>query len=186
MTEKVIPGTVLPYNDIQGSMFSGFIPMIRATDGLSLGQICAVTGLEASTVQNWIKRGFVARPQNRKYYERHFARILLISALREAMKIDRIGELMAFINGDTEDISDDIIPEPLLYDYLCECVRRLDTVADDSGIRDCVNEVIAERDFSDISVRKKLTSALMVMVTAYISSLLKQRSEKYFGELASL
>ena len=86
----------MPYSEA-GGMFSIFRPLIRATDGLTLGQVCAITGLEPSTVQNWVKRGFVPHPVRKKYHERQLARILLISALRESMQIDRIGEITASI-----------------------------------------------------------------------------------------
>lgn len=62
MYDKLVPGTVMPYTDVAGGMFSVFRPMITATDGLTLGQVSALTGLEYSTVQNWVKRGFVAHP----------------------------------------------------------------------------------------------------------------------------
>lgn len=187
MTENVIPGTVLPYAYIEGSMFSYFIPMIKATDGLSLGQVCSVTGLEVSTIQNWVKRGFVAHPVKRKYYERHFSRILLISALRDSMKIDKIGELMTYINGDTEDPSDDIVSEPRLYDYLCECVRELDMFgSDEEKIRRTVEKVTADYPSPDPGTRERLTLALLVMVTAYVSGRLKRESESYFNKLCKL
>lgn len=92
-------------------MFAQLRPMLEATDGLSLGQVCAIAGLEPSTVQNWIKRGFVSHPVNKKYRARHLARILLIAALRDCMPLERIGELMTCVNGDTDDEGDDIISE---------------------------------------------------------------------------
>ena len=61
MNDKRVPGTIMPYSEA-GGMFAMFRPLIQATDGLTLSQVCAITGLEASTVQNWVKRGFVARP----------------------------------------------------------------------------------------------------------------------------
>ena len=113
---QFVPGTSIPHEG--GGMFSVFRPMIQATDGLTLRQVCSITGLEPSTIQNWIKRGFVSHPVEKKYRERQLARILLISALRDCMKIDSIGELLTIVNGDTEDTSDDIISEEQLYDYL--------------------------------------------------------------------
>ncbi len=90
--QTIVPGTSMPYEE--GGMFALFRPMIRATDGLTLRQVCSLTGLEPSTIQNWIKRGYVAHPVEKKYRERQLARILLISALRDCMKIDSIGALI--------------------------------------------------------------------------------------------
>ena len=63
-----------------------------------------------------IKRGYVPHPVSKKYSERHLARILLIAELRECMAIDRVGAMLAYVNGDADDESDDIITEERLYD----------------------------------------------------------------------
>lgn len=187
MKDKIIPGTVLPYAEIDGSMFSFFLPMLKATDGLSLGQVCSITGLEVSTIQNWVKRGFVAHPVKKKYHERHLARILMISAVRDSMKIEQIGALMKAVNGDTEDTSDDIISEPLLYDYLCEAIREIDSyVSDEEEIRAVIERVTEDYSYPDENARERLMLALLVMVTAYISARLKKESEDFFSRLSSL
>ena len=41
--QTIVPGTSMPYEE--GGMFALFRPMIRATDGLTLGQVCKLTGL---------------------------------------------------------------------------------------------------------------------------------------------
>lgn len=103
-----------------------YLPLIKAADGLTLGQVCKMSGLEPTTIQNWIKRGYVPHPIAKKYSERHLARILLISELRECMPIDRVGVLLAYINGDADDVSDDIITEERLYDVFCDMAETLD------------------------------------------------------------
>jgi len=37
--------------------FARIAMLLEATGGLSLSQVCAVTSLEGSTIQNWVKRG---------------------------------------------------------------------------------------------------------------------------------
>ena len=77
----VAPGSAIPLEELAGGGFAQFRLMLQLTDGLSRSQVCTVSGLEPSTLQNWINRGFVARPQGKKYHARHLARILLIAAL---------------------------------------------------------------------------------------------------------
>ncbi|MGN0635914.1 MAG: DUF1836 domain-containing protein [Acutalibacteraceae bacterium] len=183
MDSKLVPGTVLPFTGNDG-MFAMFRPMIHAANGLSLSQVCAITGLEPSTVQNWIKRGFVAHPVQKKYFSRQLARILLIGALRDGMNIDRIGELMRMVNGSADDESDDIISDEQLYDYFCEVVRRLDhsTIS-----RDYAAEVIAEVTEGytgpDASAPGRLRWALLTMVFGFISGKLRQESETCFQQM---
>ena len=192
MPTKYVPGTNMPYAGfadsspcgITGGMFSLFRPMIRAANGLSLGQVCAITGLEVSTIQNWVKRGFVARPVKKKYHERQLARILLIAALRDCMKIDQIGELMGLINGDTDDESDDIISEDQLYDDLCEAVRLMDdghTAREE--IAAVIRQVTAGYRGPDEGARRRLETALQVMLCAYLSAKLKQEADLCFMQL---
>lgn len=183
MTDKLIPGTAMPFAGLEGGMFSVFRPMIRAADGLTLAQVSAITGLEYSTIQNWVKRGFVAHPIQKKYYERHLARILIISMMRNSMKIDEIGELMSLVNGDVSDTSDDIISEERLYDYLCEIVRRLDSLPGEDHLQELIEEVTADYVPPTACARRQLTLALLTMVNAYHAGLLKKRADMYFSEM---
>ena len=183
MIENTVPGTVIPYTESEG-MFSVFRPMIKATGGLSLGQVCSITGLEPAAIQNWVKRGFVAHPVSKKYYERQLARILLISALRDSMKIETIGELMGMVNGDANDESDDIISEEQLYDYLCEIIAMLkaDGFSQQSAQRS-IGKVVEDYKASNGKNSKRLEQALNVMVYAYVSAQLKRKAEQCLAGL---
>ena len=85
--QQKVPGTSIPFDG--NSLFEKYRPLIEAADGLTLSQVCNLTGLEPSTIQNWVKRHFVSRPVAKKYRERQLARILLISSLRDCMKRQR-------------------------------------------------------------------------------------------------
>ena len=163
MLTDTIPGTNLKYGDNQDA-FSVLRPMLDITGGLSLGQICTITGLQPSTIQNWVKRSYVPHPVNKKYEERHLSRILLISALRNSMNIEEIGELMTLINGETDDESDDIISESQLYDYFCQIIMNLQ---EDNLDKNNIDKVIKKLIKNEIH-KDKLLSALRIMVYAYI------------------
>ena len=177
MSESTIPGTNLTFTKNDG-MFSMFEPLIKATDGLTLGQVCAITGLETSTIQNWVKRQFVARPVKKKYHERQLARILLISSLRDAMKIDSIGELMKMVNGNTDDESDDIISEEKMYDYFCKISKAAkDNDVNMNGIAGLVAASLNDYEAPNEFAFKRLCNALTIMVYAYIASEYKKEAE---------
>ena len=182
MPERLIPGTTLSFSE-NGGMFSRFIPLIEATNGLSLSQVCSITGLEPSTVQNWVKRKFVARPVNKKYRERQLARILLISSLRDAMKIESIGELMAMVNGDANDESDDIISEDRLYDYFCNAVSKAGSSLSNQEIERLISEAVRDYCPPSEEAGERLKKALAVMVYAYIAAEYKRKAEYEFGRM---
>ena len=182
MLNEKIPGTNISYSEADDA-FSVFRPMIEITGGLSLGQVCTITGLQQSTIQNWVKRGFIPHPENKKYYERHLSRILLISALRDCMNIEEIGELMVLINGDADDESDDIVSDSELYRYLCKAIKGLDVEAlAQNQIEYRIKAILAE----DKANAEKLSMALKVMVYAYISGACFRRSDRYLQELKKM
>ena len=184
MTERSIPGTTIPDTGaMNGAMFASLRPMIEAASGLTLAQVCAITGLESSTVQNWVKREFVAHPVNKKYRDRHLARILIISMLRDSLKIDDVGELLRLINGDATDESDDIIPEPELYDLLCEIIAAASPDMDEAALAALIAKTAARHELPDEAARTRLEGAMLVMVNAYFAGTFVRRAEQCLARL---
>lgn len=109
------PGTQVPAS--QGGLLNG---IFKVTNGITLSQVCEITGLEPATVQNWIKRGYVNPPVGRKYSKGQVARIILISMLREALVIERVAKLLGYVNGNLLDRSDDIMDDSDIYECLCD------------------------------------------------------------------
>ncbi len=109
------PGTRVPITT--AGLLEG---IFTATNGITLSQVCEITGLEASTVQNWIKRGYVNPPVGRKYSRNQMGRIILINLLRDTFVIERIARLLSYVNGNLLDRSDDIMDDSDIYQCLCD------------------------------------------------------------------
>ncbi|MDE6426062.1 MAG: DUF1836 domain-containing protein [Ruminococcus sp.] len=181
--KRYIPGTTLKFNEqAREEAFSIISPVLEATGGLTLSQLCKLTGLTGSTIQNWIKRGWVAATHGKKYSRKQVLRILLINMLRNSMKLEDIARLMEYVNGDVEDTSDDIIDDDVWYNILC----RIIFTAEDEGAFDAstVKKLIS-RELSqcthEIHIRSdeyKLHNAMFIMVMGYRSSCLKNEMEK--------
>lgn len=191
MTEHV-PGTVLPLTDwakeriSQGQAFDSLIsPILSATGGVTLSQMARFTGLEGSTIQNWIKRGWVASNSTKKYTEKHVARILLINVLRASMKLEDIVKLMEYINGDVEDESDDILHDKDLFNLLCSSVitlnDRKNVRIDSQNVLDISEKMIPASISGE--VRDKLRKALAIMLLAYRSAVLKNEAYALYKTL---
>ena len=183
--DRFIPGTVIPYRIQSGShregVFALLLPMIKAADGLALSQVCSLTALEPSTIQNWVKRGYVARPINKKYYERHLARVLIISMLRDSMKIEDIGELMKMINGDATSESDDIIYETDLYDCFCEVIDVTEDAHDPGKIEKLIKETVSKYRLKNGGTEQRLCDAVRVMLSGYRAGLLKKECDQHLA-----
>jgi len=115
------PGTRVPISTT--GLLEG---IFTATNGITLSQVCEITGLEASTVQNWIKRGYVNPPLGRKYSKNQLGRIILINLLRDTFVIERIARLLSYVNGNLLDRSDDIMDDSDIYQCLCDILNTPD------------------------------------------------------------
>ena len=183
--EKLLPGTTAAYIERGEKGFSKIAMLLEATGGLSLSQVCAVTGLEGSTIQNWVKRGWVAHPDGKKYEEVHIARVLIINALKECIKLEHIAVLMTYINGSGGSADGSIIKESELYNYLCDALVKMGSAADHSrgGIESVVEAVIrgytGPRPDSRIRIRKALT----LMIFACVCSDVKRRTESMMEQI---
>ncbi len=177
---KIIPGTTLKNSEgAREEAFSLVSPVLEATGGLTLSQLSKLTGLEGTTIQNWIKRGWVSSAKSKRYSEKQVVRILLINMLRGAMKLDDIARLMCFVNGDVEDTADDIISDINLYNMLC----RIIFTAEEKGVFGTLqiwgiieDEISANNEY--ITDPERLRQASYIMVLAYRSGYLKSEMEK--------
>ena len=185
MYQKLIPGTNTPYGDLKGGAFALFQPMIKVAEGLTLAQVCSITGLEGSTIQNWVKRGFISHPVKKRYFERQLSRILILSALRDSMQLDSIVALLKYINSYVEDDSDDNISEPELFDYFCNIVRKIDIEKGISfkEIDLYINEEIKDfkGPFSDS--KQRVYNTLKTMILGYITGRYKQETDFFYNSV---
>ena len=183
--DKLLPGTVTVHSAQGAKGFSKIEMLLEATGGLSLSQVCAVTGLEGSTIQNWVKRGWVSHPKGKKYEEIHIARILIINALKECIKLEHIAQLMTYVNGETSDSRDDIIKESNLYNYLCAALQQLGRVDDLSrgGVEALVDKAIKDYNEPSQGARLKIRKVLTVMIYACVCTDVKRRTESMLEQV---
>lgn len=185
MQMKTVPGTILPYQEQLGAdTFAIVTTLCNAAGGLSLSQVVGITGLEASTIQNWVKRGWVSRPTGKKYNERQISRILIISVLRDCLQLEKIVRLMEYVNGSVEDQSDDIIDEGELYNRLCAIIFELDErCLSHDDIQAEIAKQLKDYEGPMLDSKECLSKALEIMVIAFLSSQIKQRADRLYQML---
>ena len=183
--EKLLPGTATAYVERGERGFSKIEMLLDATGGLSLSQVCAVTGLEGSTIQNWVKRGWVAHPAGKKYEDIHIARILIINALKECIKLEHIALLMSYVNGSSEDNSATIIRESELYNFLCDALQRMGQASDHSrsGVETVVETVIRSYKGPKPDSHTRIRKVLTVMIFACVCTDVKRRTEAMMEQI---
>ena len=62
-----VPGTTLQILREEADAAEDMFRSMFLAGGMVLGQVSQLTGLEPYTIQNWVERGFLSPPQNRRY-----------------------------------------------------------------------------------------------------------------------
>ncbi|MCX7772991.1 MAG: DUF1836 domain-containing protein [Clostridia bacterium] len=165
------PGTKVPVNS--SSLLNG---IFTVTNGLTLSQVSEMTGVEASSIQNWVKRGFVNPPVGRKYSKSQVARIILINMLRETFVIERATKLLSYVNGDLLDASDDIMDDSEIYQCLCDLLIPSDQteVIDIKDLSTKIDEQLRHFIEPYPGAKDRLVLALKAIIFAYESASFKK------------
>ena len=181
--EWTIPGTT-----IRGSR-AEVDASIRQIEGMFLGggmirsQLASVSGVEPHDIQNWVKRGFLPSPVNKRYSCRQFCRIVTINMLRTAMPMEKICSLLAYVNGRLDDESDDLIDDTVLYFMFLRLAARARHI----GGTDSWDEAIADilKDYAEPvpGAKERIDRVLRIMLTAWIGVRTIRKAERMLARL---
>ena len=178
-----IPGTTLEGLRSNADRTDGLFQSMFLAGGLTLSQVASVTGLEPYTIQNWVKRGFLSAPRNKRYDMEQVCRIININLLKGTLPLEQICRLMAYLNGDLTDESDDLVDDTMLYFLFVHLAARARYLGGDKSWDDALAEVTADYVEPIPGAREKLIKVLKIMLTAWVSSRIKAEAEQMIAEL---
>lgn len=176
------PGTAVERQGKSAQEF--FEGLFFATKGLMLSQVREITELETPVIQNWVNRGWVQKPVEKRYQANHLARILLINMLRDVTKLDTIVQLLSYLNGSVDCREDDSISESRLYVYFCDILDAAGYDAIFSGELDRLIEArVADYREPFPGGREKVVNALKLLLTYYAASQIKLKADKLYRQV---
>ena len=178
-----IPGTVLQANRAEANQIPQQLEALFFGGGITLSQVTAITGLEAHTVQNWVKRGFLTSPVGKKYSLRQLCRILNIHMLHGAMPIDRICRLLSYVNGHLDDESDDMIDDSQLYFLFVSLAAHMKELYEPGEAETLLEGYLADYLEPMPGAKERVRKVLRVMLTAWLAARMMQETEKMLNEL---
>ena len=178
-----IPGTTLTADRADADRIEGLFQSMFLAGGMVLSQVASITGLEPYTIQNWVKRGFLSAPKNKRYDMEQVCRIININMLKGALPLERICSLMTYINGDLVDESDDLVDDTTLYFMFVRLAVRARYIGGDQTWDDALVEVTADYAEPIPGAKEKLVKVLKIMLTAWIATRMRQEAEKMLEQL---
>ncbi len=183
--EWTLPGTVLSVDADRPQAAEEVFSSLFLAGGLVLSQVTQVTGLEPYTIQNWVRRGFLAPPKQRKYTRRQLSRILMINALKSTLSIEQICKLLSYINGALDDEGDDTIDDTELYGafvLVAGSVQKHGLTSESE-----MNRLIADglKDYKESipGAKERIEQALRIMITAWRAAQLQTKAQSMMNAL---
>lgn len=172
--QRLLPGSTIQYDiSAPGGAETLFTAMFMGGD-LMLAQVAHIAGLEPYVIQNWVARGFLPPPVNKRYSRRQLCRILIINMLRGALSLEEICRLLRYVNGHLDDISDDLVDDSVLYLALVELTGETPPPLD---------RVLPDYREPFPGSRRRVEQVLEIMTLAYRAAELKSLALDKIGKL---
>lgn len=178
-----LPGTTLTVSSQETAHVEEQFRAMFLPGGMVLSQVASITGLEPYTIQNWVKRGFLTSPKNKRYTLRQLSRILIINMLKDALAMEQICGLLTYINGHMDDESDDRIDDAELYFMFVRLAMHHRKMNDPSGRDQYLQEILADYRETEPGAKARVEQVLRVMLTAWAAAQLRKTAEKMVKEL---
>ena len=178
-----IPGTVLTVPERDGALVEAQFRAMFLPGGMALSQVSAITGLDGYMIQNWVKRGFLTKPENKRYSLRQLCRIININMLRGALPIERICGLLGYVNGHLDDESDDMIDDSHLYFMFVRLATRSRELYQTQNREAVLDEELDDYQEPVPGAKEKVKEVLRIMLTAWLATRMAQETERMLTSL---
>lgn len=182
-TSWTIPGTTLEALRSDADRTDSLFQSMFLAGGLTLSQVSHITGLENHTIQNWVKRGFLPPPQNKRYSMEQLCRIININILKGNMPLEQIIKLMAYLNGDLADERDDLVDDTKLFFMFVSLAARARHIGGTETWDEALEHITADYVEPVPGAREKLCKVLKIMLTTWIANLVKAAADRMMEEL---
>ncbi|MFZ3102023.1 MAG: DUF1836 domain-containing protein [Desulfitobacteriaceae bacterium] len=166
---------VLPYLELDSMMLAQVV---------EVAQLVSKNDINSTHIQNWVRRKYLPNPEKKKYNREQVANILLINDLRNILPLERISNLLSYVNESLIETSDDRINPTKLYRYYSEIFDKTRTnweLTLQSMERD-VEDSLAEEKLSDED-RDKVVTTLVILNLLAQANLFRQIAERWLVSL---
>ena len=159
-------------------------------DSMMLAQVVEVAkrvshnDINPNHVQNWVRRKYIPHPQKKRYNREQVANILLINDLRDILSLEEVSRLLAFVNENLLDTSDDRINPTKLYRYYSEVFDRsqLDWQKSLEGLEKEVEETLVGEEMVTEDGETVATTLVILNLLAR-ANLYKQIAKRWLDSL---
>lgn len=178
-----IPGTVLTAAERDGAQVESQFRAMFLPGGMVLSQVSAITGLDGYMIQNWVKRGFLTKPDNKHYSLRQLCRIININMLKGVLPLPDICNLLGYVNGQLDDETDDTIDDSALYFMFVRLAARSRELYKAENRDAVLDQELASYQEPVPGARERVKEVLRIMLTAWLAARMAQETLNMLNNL---
>lgn len=178
-----IPGTTLTIRREDAAFIEQQFSSMFLGGGIVLSQVSAITGLEAYTIQNWVKRGFLPAPEHKRYNMNQLCRITTINMLKSALPMEKITGLISYLNGILDDDSDDIIDDAALYFLFVRLAARTAEGNTQQQWQQIIDAELKNYREPVAGGRERVKKVLQIMLMAWSAAKMQKQAEQMLAAL---
>ncbi len=168
--ELLLPGTLIPVSKNHLENIKQVFDPMFLSGGMQLRQVMNLTGVEAHTVQNWVKRGFVASPVKKIYDQDRFVRLAFLNYFKDVFSLEGIISLLKMADQDNT-----------VYAAFCSllALSPVDPIRSETKFNEIIDNAISGHDFNySKTSREQVRRLLTILYTAHLSIILKKEAER--------
>ena len=170
-----LPGTLISVSKDHLKNVDQILDPMFLMEGMQLRQVTGLLGIEAHTVQNWVKRGFVESPVKKLYNRDKFIRLAILNYFKDVFSLEGIISLLKMADQDST-----------VYSAFCKLLSMapVDPIRSETKLSDIVTRVVDTEDFDFGKTSKEQARRLLaILYTAHLSIVLKKEAERLLTEI---
>ncbi|MBU7591812.1 DUF1836 domain-containing protein [Metabacillus halosaccharovorans] len=187
-TEEVIPNFLIKASNRKNQLEYG----LSTNEIVSLANLCELTSLKSTSIQNWIKRDvkeLIGQPDlGKKYSIEQAAMLLIVRDLKAIFDFERIRNILTEVFNTLSDRSDDLMSPITFYEIYGSVLESLDTSSGN-------NLTLEKRINSKIKFPSQIISnlsndqcntirrILVTTVLAVLASHIQTRAQTYLNDI---
>lgn len=158
---------------------------------VSLANLCELTSLKSTSIQNWIKRDIkelIGAPElGKKYSIEQTAMLLIVKDLKTTFEFEKIRNILTIVFNTLSDRSDDLINPITFYEIYALVLNSLDTLPSlsDHALEDfIISQIESLPKFKSLSIDQwePIKNVLVITVLAVLASHMQARSHTYLDK----
>ncbi|PMC35272.1 hypothetical protein CJ195_19545 [Bacillus sp. UMB0899] len=186
--EQNIPSFILKASKKKSQLKYG----LSTNEIVSLANLCELTSLKSTSIQNWIKRDvkeLIGQPElGKKYSIDQAAMLLIVKDLKVIFDFERIRNILTELFNTLSDRSDDLISPISFYELYGSVLESLDSFSErDIELEERINRQIKlPRKISSNLTEEQCNSIRRIIVTTVLSviaSHIQTRAQIYLNEI---